>query len=91
MKYILMIGIFAISSNVLARDYGYKQQEHSYKSSAGTSYQYDTNNPADNIRYQTDINAQARDKNNSYKANPSRDILEDAYGQKGRYKGVLDD
>ncbi len=92
MKMILtVLSLAFLSANAQAADYGYKQKEYGYESSAGRKYQYDTNNAGDAIRYKNDYNAQQRDRANQQRSNAYKDILEESYGDKRRGAGVLDD
>lgn len=89
MKYALLLITLVISSNGFAKDYGYKQEEYGYKSSSGSKYQYDRNSPVDSIKYKNDYNAQQRDEVNSRNPDRYKSIIEDAYGDKGRGAGIL--
>lgn len=51
--------------------YGNKDQNQGYESSFGNKYQYDLNNPSDRVDYDTDPDAQVRDK---FGANPGREF-----------------
>jgi hypothetical protein len=43
----------------------YRQKQPTYKSSTGTQYQYDLNNPADRVNHNADPAAQLRDRLNT--------------------------
>lgn len=47
------------SSNHSSRN---NDEQGGYRGSSGARYQYDLNNPADQIRYSTDLSAQRRDQ-----------------------------
>lgn len=89
MKYLLLVLLIALTAQ--AGDYEYQPEEYGYKSSAGRTYEYDTNNAADSIRYNSDYNAQFRDELDTYTPDHSKNIIEDAYGDRGRGAGILDD
>ena len=89
MKYILITIALALSTAAFAKDYGYKQEEYGYKSSSGSKYQYDRNSTVDSIKYKNDYNAQQRDEVNSRNPDRYKSIIEDAYGDKGRGAGIL--
>ena len=58
------------------------QEQGGYRSSTGTKYQYDNNNPIDRNRYSTDLDAQRRDQMNT---DPRRDQDRNA----GQYGGGI--
>lgn len=89
MKIILAV-IISIPLAAFAADSG-KKAISEFESSAGYKYQYDLRNPADEVRYKNDVGAQLRDEIKSFKYDPRKEILEDAYGQKGRGAGIYDD
>lgn len=89
MKYILMTIALAFFTSTFAKDYGYKKEEYGYKSSSGSKYQYDRNSPVDSIKYKNDYNAQQTDEINSRNPDRYKNIIEDAYGDKGRGAGIL--
>ncbi len=57
----------------------YVSSDSDYQGSSGTNYQYDLNNPSDNIEYGYDTNAQIRD---SLSTDPGRTI-DNGLGQYG--------
>jgi len=59
----------------------------SYKSDAGTRYQYDMSNASDRRSYSTDIGAQQRDKYDSLYNNYDRHIEKDR--KNGQYGGGI--
>ena len=91
MKYLLAIITLSFSASTYSKDYGYKQEDYGYKSSSGSKYKYDGNSTVDSIKYRNDYNAQRMDELNSRNPDRYKGIIENAYGDKGRGAGILND
>lgn len=74
-----------VGSNNNRSEQSQMPSEHRYSGSSGSSYQYDRNDPSDQLRYSTDMGAQRRDQLN----NNLNQKLDRGLGQNGG--GIYDD